>query len=275
MSTITPHRSRVLALALGLLLPSLAGCGAGGAGGAAAGGSGSIANAAIPSDGHVHAGGVHVLAEGKDECPVCDLYERRRDSVVRIRTESGLGTGVVIDSAGSILTNAHVVGDSAEVLVETYHGTVVRGKVERRGTGGTKGDAGVDLALVRVSAPDVKWIGQGPSLADPPPVGSPVYVIGHPAGLGWTITTGILSANRPASASGAAGGGGVGGARVLQITAAVSPGNSGGPAFDAKGNWIGTVTSKLVGTGLENISFVIPAAELRRFLSDDQSSGRR
>jgi putative serine protease PepD len=203
------------------------------------------------NQGHIHAGGVHVVAEEHGDCPVCAVYERRRDSVVRIRTEGGLGTGVVIDKAGTVLTNAHVVGDSKTVALETYHGTIVRGTVERAAPE-------VDLAIVRVNSPDVAWAGVTPYTQGAPSVGSTVYVIGHPAGLGWTLTQGIVSGVRKS--------GEVQAGELLQITAAVSPGNSGGPAFDASGRWIGTVSSKLVGPGLENISFVIPASELQRFL---------
>lgn len=208
------------------------------------------AKAASP-EAHIHAGGVHVIAETPGTCPVCNVYEIRRGVVVRIRTQTGLGTGVVIDEKGSILTNAHVVGDADIVDVETFSGTIVKGTVERRAKD-------IDLAVVRTNAPDVSWTSISPAAKQTPVVGSTVYVIGHPAGLGWTLTTGIISGLRKV--------GEVQKTEVLQITAAVSPGNSGGPAFDSEGNWIGTVSSKLVGQGLENISFVIPAAELRKYL---------
>jgi S1-C subfamily serine protease len=200
---------------------------------------------------HAREDKVHVIADGAEDCPICDIYEAKRDSVIRIRTQNGLGTGVVIDDKGSVLTNAHVVGDADTVIVETFHGTMVQGTVERRAKD-------IDLAIVRVNAPDVNWAGLMPTVAAMPSVGSAVYVIGHPAGLGWTITEGIVSGTRRM--------GEIQPTALLQITAAVSPGNSGGPAFAADGSWIGTVSSKLVGPGLENISFVIPADELRKFL---------
>ncbi len=212
---------------------------------------GSSGTAAIDQR-HIRDGGIHIIAETPGNCPVCNVYELRRDSVIRILAGQSLGTGVIIDDAGTVLTNAHVVGDSATVSVETFQGTTVQGTVERT-------NKAVDLALIRISAKDVKWSAVTPAKTAPPTVGSTVYVIGHPAGLGWTLTTGIISGLRSE--------GEVQPIQLLQITAAVSPGNSGGPAFDADGNWIGTVSSKLIGPGLENISFVIPAAELRRFLA--------
>lgn len=202
---------------------------------------------------HIHEANVHVIAETPGTCPVCNVYEQRRDSVVRIRTESGLGTGVVIDGMGTVLTNAHVVGDAAMVLVETYHGTIVKGTVTRKGKD-------LDLAVIRVAAPDVKWLAIAPVDAPDAVVGSPVYVIGHPAGLGWTLTAGVISAQRRAGETQRG--------PLIQISAAVSPGNSGGPAFDERAQWIGTVVSKLVGPGLENLNFVIPASEVRRFLAE-------
>ena len=231
--------SRFVLAAAGVTLALLGGC----AGGQS---SGKVDQA------HVHAGGVHVVAETPGTCPICEVYELRRDSVVRIRAGSSLGTGVVIDNKGTVLTNAHVVGDSAAVTLETYKGDMIRGVVVRRGMS-------IDLALISADPTDIKWQGVMPIAEDPPVVGSKVYVIGHPAGLGWTLTEGIISARRRV--------GEVEKTEIIQITAAVSPGNSGGPAFDGDGHWIGTVTSKLVGHGLENISFVIPASELHRFLS--------
>ncbi len=201
---------------------------------------------------HIHPGNVHVIAEARGFCPVCNIYELRRGCVVRIRTETGLGTGVVLDDQGTVLTNAHVVGDAETVTIETHKGTTARASVVRR-------DKSIDLALLTTAATDVKWSGIQPSTAQLPVVGSTVYVIGHPAGLGWTLTQGIVSGQRAS--------GEVQASQLIQITAAVSPGNSGGPAFDERGNWIGTVSSKLVGPGLENISFVIPASELTKFLN--------
>lgn len=233
-------RNQGLSMLLASAFVSLAGC------------SSSIEDRPPTRDGHEHAGMVHVVGEQKDECVVCDLYEHRRDSVVLIRTESGLGTGVVIDDQGSIVTNAHVVGEAEWVTVETAQGTSVRGRVERRG------EAGLDLALVRTASADVKWQALEISRGSAPVVGSAVFVIGHPAGLGWTITQGIVSGTRKE--------GEIERTPLLQITAAVSPGNSGGPLLDARGRWIGTVVSKLVGPGLENLSFVIPAERVRGFI---------
>lgn len=209
--------------------------------------------AAADFSAHVRPDGTHIIAEAPESCPVCKLYESHHDAVVIVRVEGGLGTGVVIDKDGSVVTNAHVVGDRKEVVIETFHGTTVRGTVVK-----TMKDA--DLALIRCSASDVTWVSIQPAGPEKPKVGSTVFVIGHPAGLGWTLTSGIVSGYRMA--------GQIQPIELLQITAAVSPGNSGGPLLDADGRWIGTVSSKLVGQGLENISFGIPALEIRRFIAD-------
>lgn len=193
----------------------------------------------------------HVVSENPGDCPICALYENRRDAVVFIRTDSGLGTGVVIDPHGTILTNAHVIENARTITVQTFDGTVFPASI-------TRTQPEVDLATITVIAPETRWTSIRPDDAATPVIGSAVYVIGHPVGLGWTLTEGILSgAGRMSRANSS---------QLFQITAAVSPGNSGGPAFDVQGRWIGTVTSKLIGPGLENISFVIPAAELQSFL---------
>lgn len=244
-----PTRWRTLALvAGGMAIITAGGC-------ASRGPNDSQAHTASAlSNKHIFASGVHVVANAPESCPVCSLYNGHRDSVVLVRTDEGLGSGVVIDDRGSVITNAHVVKDQATVLVQTYHGTVVRGRVER-----AKPDA--DLALIRSSASDVAWVPMAWPQQVEPGVGSTIYVIGHPVGLGWTLTEGIVSGVRPA--------GQVGPFEAYQIDAAVSPGNSGGPVLDSAGNWVGVVSSKLVGPGLENIAFVIPVAEIERFVADE------
>ncbi|MBY0312995.1 MAG: serine protease [Phycisphaerales bacterium] len=197
--------------------------------------------------GHVR-GKMHVVAEGADGCPVCAIYDRARESTVRIRSKGGLGTGVVVASNGRIVTNAHVVGEESTVIVETVHGTIVKATVE-------KSLKDEDLALLSTAADDVRWTMLAHGAAGLPRIGSPIFVIGHPASLGWTITEGIVSGHRKP--------GEVASTAILQVDAAVSPGNSGGPVLDSSGNWIGVVSSKLVGPGLENISFVIPRDDVR------------
>ncbi len=92
-----------------------------------------------------------------------------------------------------------------------------------------------------------------------PPVGSEVYVIGHPLGLGWTVTRGIVSAHRKP--------GEIAPTAMIQTDAAISLGNSGGPLLDRNGDLVGLVVSKLSGSGVENIAFAIPASVIVEFLA--------
>lgn len=201
---------------------------------------------------HLLSASIHRPGPQSDDCPICALYEAHRDAIVRITAGQGLGTGLVL-APGLIITNAHVVGESGPITIETFDGhttTATRLKVDAPG----------DLALIRAAESTFTWSAARMSVDAPVRVGSDVFVIGHPVGLGWTITQGVVSARRRANE--------VGPYEAIQIDAPVSPGNSGGPALDASGRWIGLVSSKLVGPGLENIAFVIPAPRVRQFLAD-------
>ena len=173
---------------------------------------------------------------------------------MRIKTSTGMGAGVVITPDGLVATNAHVVGGDAEVALETADGRAFRGQVLRT-------DPGLDLALVRIASATTFWKTPLPVEGPLPPVGSEVYVIGHPLGLGWSVTRGIVSGHRRA--------GEVAGMEMIQTDAAISPGNSGGPMLDARGRLLGVVTSKLAGGGAENLAFAVPVAALREFLAKD------
>lgn len=187
-------------------------------------------------------------------CPVCTIYEDHKAAVVRIHSPTGLGSGVLITDRGHVITNAHVVGDAPNVVIETSQGTFVPASVVRK-------NVDADLALLKPEAHDVKWSPSHWDHAAPPRVGSTVYIIGHPAGLGWTVTEGLISGTRKAGEAGKI--------ELIQTNAAISPGNSGGPMFDADGRLVGIVSSKLVGTGIESIGFAIPWSVVREFIAKE------
>lgn len=196
--------------------------------------------------------GLHRVGHAPGTCNLCDLYYKARAHVVRVRTKTGLGAGIVITTAGRILTNAHVIANDDAPVVETYGGDLLGSRV-------LKSDAELDLAVLDVDESPTPW---EPLSVDPcplPEVGSDVYVIGHPVGLGWTVTRGVVSATRPA--------GEVGPIPLIQTDAAISPGNSGGPLLDRDGRLLGVVSSKLAGPGIENVGFVIPASVAADFLA--------
>jgi len=176
-------------------------------------------------------------------CRLCELYRVSERLVVRVQTESGLGAGVVVAADGTIVTNAHVVGAAEEVAIDTADGRRFGGRV-------LEVDADLDLALVRASPEAPPW--HAATLETRPPrVGSEVFLIGHPFGLDWTVTRGVVSALRRR-----------GGSTVIQTDAAVSPGTSGGAMLDESGRLVGIVTSKYIAPGAESLAFARTAADV-------------
>ena len=171
---------------------------------------------------------------------------------IAIATNNGnaLGSGVIFDKDGHIITNNHVVAGASQIQV-----TLADGRVYDADITGT--DPATDLAVIQLkNAPanlTVAQLGDSDQLT----TGQDVMAIGNPLGLSSTVTTGIVSAlDRPVVNSQAQGGeGGLGGGssspvftNAIQIDAAVNPGNSGGPLFDEKGRVIG-ITSSIATTG--------------------------
>ncbi|EHM92835.1 hypothetical protein HMPREF0975_02153 [Actinomyces sp. oral taxon 849 str. F0330] len=191
---------------------------------------------------------------------------------IAIATDRGtaLGSGVIYDKDGHIITNNHVVAGAAQIQV-----TLADGRVYDADTTGT--DPATDLAVIQLKdAPDnltVAQLGDSDKLT----TGQDVMAIGNPLGLSSTVTTGIISAlDRPVvNAQGEEGEGGSGSGssssavytNAIQIDAAINPGNSGGPLFDEKGRVIG-ITSSIAtmgrsssgegGSGSIGIGFAIP-----------------
>ncbi|WP_084549730.1 S1C family serine protease [Actinomadura rifamycini] len=173
-------------------------------------------------------------------------------SVVQIEAASGGGrsggSGFVIDGAGHVLTNAHVVGGSDDVTVVLPD----RRRLDARVVGS---DTANDLAVLAVPASEA-----------PPPltfgrsadarVGDPVLAIGSPLGLAGTVTAGVVSAPRREVRLGPR-------ERqiALQTDASINPGNSGGPLVNARGEVIGvnTAIATVRGGGSIGIGFAIPA----------------
>jgi len=159
---------------------------------------------------------------------------------IQVTTASGgaEGSGVILDAAGHVLTNNHVVAGAQDKTVQISLGD---GRIYKATIVGT--DTTTDLAVVQITNPpsDLKpaAIGDSGSVI----VGEPVMAVGNPLGLANTVTTGIVSAiDRPVSAS-AETGADVVVTNAIQIDAAINPGNSGGPLFDAKGQVIGITSS--------------------------------
>lgn len=158
----------------------------------------------------------------------------------------GIGTGMIIDASGHILTNHHVAGGATKIEVSLSDGRKFPAKL-------VGSDPKTDLAVIRINAKDLPRVSFGDS--DRMDVGEWVIAIGHPRGLDQTVTQGIISAKHrtgitdPTSYQ-----------DFLQTDAAINPGNSGGPLLNLYGEVIGinTVISTQSG-GSEGIGFAIPS----------------
>jgi len=178
-------------------------------------------------------------------------------SVVQIRTDSGLGSGIVFDGSGDVVTNAHVVADASSFQVTFADGRSHSASL----VGGFVPD---DLAVVRVS-------GAGGSLhpatfADSAKlqVGDLVMAVGNPLGLQSSVTEGIVSATGRTVSEG----NGVIIPDAIQTSAAINPGNSGGALVDLNGNVVGIPTlaatdPQLGGGAAPGIGFAIPSNTVR------------
>jgi putative serine protease PepD len=187
---------------------------------------------------------------------VAAIYKAASPAVVSIRTGGGSGTGFVVDTDGTIVTNAHVVGDSDRVEVQFADDRTVSGEV--RGV-----DRSSDLAVVNVD-PGAAGSLTALELADSATVrtGQLAVAIGSPFGLPQTATAGIVSGTgRHIQAPD-----GFQIDSVIQTDAPINPGNSGGPLLDAAGQVIG-VNSQIAtggnGNGSVGIGFAVPANTVR------------
>src|SRR6478735_6326169 len=184
-----------------------------------------------------------------------------QQSVVAIQVSTGNGggaegSGVIVDDSGHIVTNNHVVAGADPDSVQV---TLTDGRIFKATIVGT--DATTDLAVIKLTdAPDdLKPAAFGDS--SKVIVGQPVMAVGNPLGLANTVTTGIVSAvDRPVSTAGENSSEATV-TNAIQIDAAVNPGNSGGPLFDAKGQVIGinsSIATLSSESGSIGLGFAIP-----------------
>ncbi len=184
--------------------------------------------------------------------------DRRYGSVVAIETTTGAGSGFFV-APDVVLTNFHVIEGSRLVTVKQQSGANGSGRVIAE-------DALRDLALVQVQAAGEPVLFRADTAL---PVGATVEAIGHPRGLEYTLTRGVVSAVREMEAAGVTGGPKV---RYLQTDTAINPGNSGGPLFLGD-RVVGVNTFKL--REAEGLNFAIHYAEVFDFLRRHQVEPRR
>ena len=158
-------------------------------------------------------------------------------------TQEAAGSGVIIDPAGYIITNNHVVQGAKEIQVELQDGTTYNASIV-----GT--DTLTDLAVIRADAQDLSFatLGESDRLA----VGEWVVAIGNALGEGISASQGIVSRLNVSIS--------VGGSTLrdlIQTTAAINPGNSGGPLVNMAGEVIGINSVKVASIGVEGMSYAI------------------
>ncbi|MFD9633114.1 S1C family serine protease [Streptomyces violascens] len=273
-----PKRRRRGALLVGAVLLALVAGGIGGGVGAYVERNGGITSVKLPQSGKE--------PQGRAPDSVAGIAASALPSVVTIHvsgaTESGTGTGFVLDNAGHILTNNHVVqpaGDSGKISVTFSGGESAPARVVGR-------DSGYDLAVVKVDGVSgMKPLPLGNS--DNVLVGDPVVAIGAPFDLSNTVTSGIISAKeRPITAGGESGDGSdVSYVDALQTDAPINPGNSGGPLVDSKARVIGINSAiRSAGSGSTEgsggqagsigLGFAIPVNQAKRVAEELINTGR-
>jgi putative serine protease PepD len=185
------------------------------------------------------------------------VVARVRPSVVEISTDTGLGSGVVYDAKGHIVTNNHVVGDATSFKVALADGRTVGATL----VGAYPPD---DLAVIKLSDGDLPGPAQFADSAGVQ-VGQITLAIGNPLGLASSVTDGIVSFNGRTVAAGE----GVVLPSTIQTSAAINPGNSGGALVNLDGAVIGIPTlaatdPQLGGGAAPGIGFAIPSNTVKR-----------
>ncbi len=178
---------------------------------------------------------------------------------MRPQPQHALGSGFIIDSAGYIVTNNHVVDGAKKVTVTLTDGSTYPATVKGR-------DPKTDIALLKIDAPKpLPFVTFGDS--DKSREGDWVIAVGNPFGLGGTVTAGIISAHGRDINSGPYD-------DFLQIDAPINPGNSGGPLFDQSGRVIGIDTAIYSPTGGSvGIGFAIPSSIVSKVVAQLREHG--
>lgn len=198
------------------------------------------------------------------------LFQKMSPAVVTIsvqgkgRFEKGSGTGFFIDDQGTIATNQHVIEKAVSVGVKLIGEEYPGGHRWLHEVELLAEDSKVDLALLRVTAqPDIEPLKLGDSNALT--VGEQVICIGNPLGLEHTLSDGIVSARRVHQ-----------GRRWVQMTAPISPGNSGGPVITSDGLVIGVATASIrMVNAAQNLNLAVPINVLKAMIRDDYPDRRQ
>lgn len=207
-------------------------------------------------------GTVVMSATGTTLPSLADIVQRVSPAVVSLVAAKGLGSGFVIEPSGYVVTNNHVIQGSTQVDVRFGDGRRFKARIVGQ-------DEPTDVALLKIDgAPPLPSVKFGDDRRAR--VGDWVLAVGNPFGFSGTVTAGIISARGRDE---------VGAAQFtdyLQLDAAITSGNSGGPTFDMSGRVIGMNTLGYVsptGERIAGLGFAIPATTVQRVVSDLKTSG--
>lgn len=204
----------------------------------------------------------NLLGLNEEQVSLPAVIDATEDSVVAITTSAksngtvmgqyvkkGAGSGVIISEDGYIITNTHVIETASSITVKLSNGQQFNAAII-----GT--DMTTDISIIKINAKGLKPVTFGNS--EKLVVGQTIIAIGNPLGeLGGTVTTGIISSlDRELSINGQS-------MNLLQISAAVNPGNSGGGLFNLNGELIGIVNAKSSGAEVEGLGFAIPIDDIK------------
>jgi serine protease Do len=200
------------------------------------------------------------VSPGQPTLTVKENVDRCGDAVVEVRTPVGLGSGFIINPAGYVLTNEHVISGEYDIAVTQFRraGAELE-RVQFNKVRIVALDPHLDLALLKIeNAGGVVFptvpIGDSGSLTE----GQTVFAIGSPLGLDRSVSQGIIAQkNRPLD-----------GQLYIQTTAQVNPGNSGGPLFNLRGEVVGVNDMKAMMIGIEGLNFAVPVAVVKTFLQN-------
>jgi S1-C subfamily serine protease/Tfp pilus assembly protein PilF len=186
------------------------------------------------------------------------IFVRASPAVVQVVVKdargrtAGTASGFLVSKCGLIATNHHVIEKAhrAHVVLPDMTNVPVDGVVALD----QEGDLAIVKVAGRIRAEPLELGG-----SDLPPVGAKVYAIGNPLGLANTLSDGLVSGHR-----------GTGGGALIQMSAPISPGSSGGPLLGADGTVVGVTT--FLFKGGQNLNFAVPASQVTRLLA--MSKGR-
>src|SRR5438270_11385761 len=234
-------------------------------------GTGSGADTGVLQPG-IHSGSAAASLNGENLEEVRQaVVAKARPAVVQVNVSTsqgqGLGSGVIIDQRGYIITNHHVVERARQIQVMLYDGTTLSAQL----VGASSPD---DLAVLKVTPKEkltVATLGDSSQLR----VGQEVLAIGNPLGITQTVTNGIVSAlNRTVSE-------GQGGANIpnaIQTDAPINPGNSGGALVDLRGNLVGIPTLTAIdpefNTPANGVGFAIPSNRVKLIVPQIIANGQ-